>query len=118
MAASRSSAAIFSSRGSRGGGAGPRFFGAPTSFPRRRAARHVVKWEEYNPSRRNSAPTAPAVLQPSASRTNFRLYACVNRRRLAFATTSTSGATRALSELLIGLLSLLALDIKLQEGRW
>jgi len=41
------------------------------------------------------------------------LYSTVNRRRLAFATTSTGEDTGALSVLLIGLPSLLALDIKL-----
>jgi hypothetical protein len=65
-------------------------------------------------SRRSSAPTARGVLQPSASRTIFRLYATVIRRRLAFATTSTSGSTKAISVPLIGFRSLLALDTKLQ----
>ena len=101
------------SRGSGPWGTGPRFFAAPANSPRSRAARHAVRCEEYRPSRRSRAPTAPGVLQPSASRTIFRLYSTVNRRRLAFATTSTSGSTRAISVPLIGLRSLLALDIKL-----
>ena len=74
---------------------GPRFFGAsPSSSPRSRAARHVVRCEEYSPSRRSSAPIAPAVVQRSASRTIRRLYSAVKRRRCAFATTSVSAAAR------------------------
>ena len=104
------------SRGSGPWGPGPRFFAAPTNSPRSRAARHAVRCEEYRPSRRSNAPLAPGVLQPSASRTTFRLYSTVNRRRLAFATTSTSGPARAISVVLIGLRSLLALDTKLPGG--
>src|SRR5262249_30486180 len=115
-AASRSSEAIFSSRGSRGCGAGPRFFASPTNSPRSRAARQVVRWDEYSPSRRSRAPTAPGLLHPSAARRIFRLYSCVNRRRLAFATTSTSAVIGPRSGLLIGSVALLALDIKLQGG--
>jgi hypothetical protein len=84
-------------------GTGPRFFRAPARSPRSRAARHVARCEEYSPSRRSSAPTAPGVLHPSASRTIFRLYSSVNRRRVAFATTSISGPPRARSTVLIGL---------------
>lgn len=62
------------------GRTGPRFVGAPASSPRSRAARHLVRWEEYNPSRRNNAPTPHDVLQASASRMIFRLYSTVNRR--------------------------------------
>jgi hypothetical protein len=47
--------------------------------------------EEYRPSRRRRAPTAPGVIHRSASRTIFRWYSRVNRRRVAFATTSISG---------------------------
>src|SRR5262249_22146351 len=113
---SRAWSAITLSRGSRGRATGPRFFVAPPNSPRSRAARHVVKCEEYSPSRRSRAPTAPAVLQPSASRTIFRLYSTVNRRRLAFATTSTSGPAKAISVALIRLQSSLALDTKLPGG--
>ena len=75
-----------------GFGAGPRFFGVrPASSPRSRCARQVVEYEEYNPSRRSRAPIAPGAVQASASRRIFRLYSAVNRRRLALATTSTSG---------------------------
>ena len=83
---SRPSSVIRLSRGSATRRTGPRFVGAPASLPRSRAARHVVRWEEYNPSRRNNAPTAPGVLQASASRTIFRLYPIVNRWRVAFVT--------------------------------
>src|SRR5207244_8258090 len=78
--------------------------------------RHVVRWEEYNPSRRSSAPIPPGVLQASASRTIFRLYSTVNRRRVAFATTSIADPPRACSNALIALQSCLALDTKLPGG--
>jgi hypothetical protein len=54
-------------------------------------------------------PTAPSVVQASASRTIFRLYSSGNRR-VASAATSTSGASPGS----IGLRILVALDIKLQ----
>src|SRR5207247_1984673 len=98
-------------------GTRPRFFAAPANCPRSRAARHVVRCEEYSPSRRSSAPIAPGVLQPSASRTIFRLYSSGNCRRVAFAVTSVSGPPRARSSTLIVLQSLLALDTKLPRGR-
>src|SRR5206468_320839 len=113
---SRACSASFLSRGSTTRRAGPRFFGAPASSPRSRATRHVVRWDEYSPSRRSNAPTAPGVLQPSASRTIFRLYSTVNRRRVAFATTSIAGPPRACSNALIALRSCLALDTKLPRG--
>src|SRR5207244_13110584 len=54
---SRSCSAIFLSRGSGGTPFGPRGFGAsPSSSPRSRAARHVVRADQYSPSRRSSAP--------------------------------------------------------------
>src|SRR5207247_2356172 len=96
--------------------AGPRFLAAPASSPRSRAARHVVRWDEYSPSRRSNAPTAPGVLQPSAPLTIFRLYSTVNRRRVAFATTSIADPPRACSHALIALQSCLALDTKLPGG--
>src|SRR5436309_14389271 len=113
---SRSCSASFLSRGSATRRTGPRFFGAPASSPRSRAARHVVRWDEYSPSRRGNAPTAPGVLQPSAPRTIFRLYSTVNRRRVAFATTSIAGPSKACSSALIALRSCLALDSKLPGG--
>src|SRR5206468_311553 len=114
---SRSCSASFLSRGSATRRTGPRFFGAPASSPRSRAVRHVVRCEEYNPSRRNNAPTAPGVLHASASRTIFRLYSAVNRRRVAFAVTSISGPPGARSSTLIVLQSLLALDTNLNYSR-
>src|SRR5207245_3318791 len=95
-AISRSCSAIFLSRGSGGVAFGPRGFGAsPASSPRSRAARQVVRCEEYNPSRRSSAPSSPGFVQRSASRTIRRLYSAVNRRRCALATTSVSPSTGA-----------------------
>jgi hypothetical protein len=113
---SRSCSASFLSRGSTTRRAGPRFFGAPANSPRSRAARHVVRCEEYSPSRRSNAPIAPGVLQAPASRTIFRLYSTVNRRRVAFATTSIAGPPRACSNALIALRSCLALDSKRPGG--
>jgi hypothetical protein len=72
-------------------------------LPRSRAARHVVRWDEYKPCRRSNAPTAPGVLQAAASRTIFRLYSTVNRRRVAFATTSIAGPPKVCSNALITL---------------
>ena len=60
-------------------------------FPRRAPRRQMGG---VQPSRRNNAPTAPGVLQAPASRTIFRLYSTVNRRRVAFATTSIAGPPR------------------------
>src|SRR5206468_10487062 len=114
---SRACSASCLSRGSTTRRAGPRFFGAPASSPRSRAARHVVRCEEYSASRRSNAPTAPGVLHPSASRTIFRLYSTVNRRRVAFATTSIAGPPRTCSHAFIALRSCLALDSKLPGGR-
>jgi hypothetical protein len=51
----------------------------------------VVRWLEYRPSRRSSAPMAPGSRWWSASRRIPSLYSAVNRRRVAFATTSGSG---------------------------
>src|SRR2546428_2729941 len=99
------------SRGSATCRVGPRFLAAPANSPRSRAARHVVRCEEYSPSRRRGAPTAPGVRHASASRRIVRLYSTVNRRRVAFAATSISG-----SDAFIDLRSLLALDTKLQGG--
>src|SRR5260370_2392128 len=92
---SRSCAASFLSRGSTPRRPGPRFFGAPASSPRSRAPHHVVRCEEYSPSRRSNAPIAPGVLQSSASPTIARLYSTANRRRVAFATTSIAGPPTA-----------------------
>ncbi len=84
------------------------------AIPRRAPHRQVGGTQ---PLPAQQAPTAPGVLQPSAARTIFRLYATVNRRLLAFAVTSTSGAIRTISVPFIGLPSLLARDTKLPGGR-
>ncbi len=60
--------------------------------PVRRCGRQVVKFEEYNPSRRSSAPSSPSRVHASASRRILSLYSAENRRRVALATTSTSFA--------------------------
>jgi len=57
-------------------------------------ARQFARCEEYNPSRRNSAPIAPGDVQRSASRMIRRLYSALNRRRAALAVL-TSGSGRA-----------------------
>jgi hypothetical protein len=66
---------IFRSRASTGASLRPRCFGAkPASSPRPRARRHTTRCEEYNPSRRSTAPTAPGVVQASASFRMRSLY--------------------------------------------
>ena len=73
---------------------GPRFFGESASnVPRSACRRHVIRLEEYNPSRRKRAPNRPCSLQASASWRIRRLYSAVNRRRTAFSGTSESGTT-------------------------
>ena len=73
---------------------GPLFFGESASNePCSACRRHVIRLEEYNPSRRKRAPTRPCSLQASASRRIRRLYSAVNRRRTAFSDTSESGTT-------------------------
>src|SRR6056297_516461 len=53
----------------------PLFFGArPLSWPFSRCLRHVVKWEEYNPSRLNNAPIVPVSFEASASSRILCLY--------------------------------------------
>src|SRR5262245_4951091 len=95
-ASCRSSSAIRRSRASTGVGLRPRFFGArAASSPRARARRHITKCDEYNPSRRNSAPTAPDVAHASASLRMRRLYSAEYIRRLGLATTWTSSITAA-----------------------
>lgn len=74
----------------------PRFFGARAArSPRSRARRHTTRCDEYSPSRRNRAPTAPGVAHASASLRIRGLYSAVYVRRLGFATTCTSSATTA-----------------------
>ena len=68
---------------------GPRFFGERASRVPLSAWRcHVVRLDEYNPSRRRRAPICPGSLQNSASRSIRRLYSAVNLRRTGFSVTS------------------------------
>ncbi len=62
---------------------------SPASISRRQC----VRCELYNPSRRNSAPTSPSILQALASCTMRRLYAAENCRRLGSAATFGIGRT-------------------------
>src|ERR1039457_7211234 len=71
---------------------GPRFLGVrASSSPCLRCRLQVPKCEEYRPSRRNKAPTAPASWAASAWPTIERLYSAVKRRRRGRAITSQSG---------------------------
>ena len=76
-------------------------------------------FEKYNPSRRSRAPISPGLVQASAARNTWCLYSAVNRRRVGFATTSTSldisAGTVTTFDALIPK-SLLALYIKLRGG--
>jgi hypothetical protein len=67
--------------------------------PVSRSRRHSTRWDEYNPSRRNSAPIAPGSVARSASSTMPSLYSAVNLRRWALAATSGSGAGGAATRL-------------------
>ena len=101
-------------------GAGPRcFWASPASSPLRRCSRHAFRFEKYNPSRRSRAPISPGLWQASASFSTFTLYSAVNRRRVDFATTSTSldisAGTVTTFDALIPT-SLLALYSKLRGG--
>jgi len=69
----------------------PRRRPSAASAPASRSRRHIVRWELYSPSRRNSAPIAPGPAQRSASSSTASLYAALNCRRFATARTSGSG---------------------------
>ena len=89
---SRSNSAMRVSRTSFGGAFGPRFTDpVPANAPAAPCRRQVLRLDEYNPSRRNKAPTSPTFLHLSASLTIRRLYSPLNRRRVAFSATSGSG---------------------------
>src|SRR5882757_9988650 len=112
----RSSSTILLSRGSGGTGLRPRVLGAsPANSPRSRACRQVVRWEEYSPSDRRSAPISPACVHASALRRISCLYLAVNCRRLPFAATSTSSAI-ANSAVAVIIVPLLALYTNFQGG--
>ena len=74
----------------------PRLFDSALSGPLRTALRHVVRCDEYKPSRRRSRPTSPGSVHRSASSTTRSLYDGLNRRRVGLSTTSASGAAAAL----------------------
>src|SRR5215510_388689 len=70
-----------------------RFGASAANSSRLRARRHTARCEEYRPSRRNNAPTAPGVAHASASFRMRRLYSAVYVRRRGFAATCTSSGT-------------------------
>src|ERR1035438_8597491 len=75
---------------------GPRLWGDKAwRTPASRSHRQVFNKEEYNPSRRSTAPIPPEPLAASTSCKMRSLYSAVNRRRLAWATTSGSGRSEA-----------------------
>src|SRR5215207_2571806 len=88
-----------------------RAFGASSlSAPASRARRHSTTWDEYKPSRRNSAPFAPGSVRFSYSSTMASLYSAENRRRVGFAPGSSSPtppswarASKAAEVMVIGL---------------
>ena len=86
---SRSFSAI---KGASGLAFGPRRLGvSPASVPSSRCCRHVLRCDEYRPSRRSRAPSWPGSVQRSASRRMRSLYSAVNRRRTGFSGTAGSG---------------------------
>ena len=87
--------AFASARASRLLARGPRFRSPfcdrPASELIRAARREIAKCDEYSPSRLSNLPTAPgSPVHRTASSTIRNLYAAVNRRPIAFATTSGS----------------------------
>ena len=87
-----SSSAMRSREGSGFFSFGPRFFGESASkLPFCACRRHVIKLEEYRPSRRNRAPRQPCSLHDSASRRIRLLYSALKRRRAALSETSGLG---------------------------
>ena len=89
---SRSSSATRRASGDGGTAGRPRFLGVSAArLPCSRCRRQVVRCDEYNPSRRSSAPNSPVPAQASACRRTPSLYSAVNRRRAARSATSGSG---------------------------
>src|SRR5665647_2580587 len=69
----------------------PRRLGAsPASIPLLRCSRHVLRSDEYNPSRRSNAPSWPDAVERSASWRMRSLYSTRNRRRTGFSETAGS----------------------------
>ena len=82
----------------------PRLFDSALSHPLRTALRHVVRCDEYKPSRRAGVANpylsrlrAPVRFFDDPGDTSFRpCYNGLNRRRVGLSTTSASGAAAAL----------------------
>ena len=80
-------------RGSISRGFGPRRRARISwSAPCSRCRRQLVSSDEYNPSRRSSAPSSPGFLQASACVRMRSRYSAGKRRRWTFAGTSGSGS--------------------------
>ena len=92
----RSSLRTFPSSRFRSLGFRPRLFDSALTDPLRTALRHVVRCDEYKPSRRRSHPTSPGSVHRSASSTTRSLYDGLNRRRVGLSTTYASGGAAAL----------------------
>ena len=89
----RFSASSCFTRGSTGLGLGPRRRPRMScKAPCSRCRRQLVSKDEYNPSRRNRAPSSPGFLQASACVRMRSRYSAGKRRRWAFAGTSGSGS--------------------------
>ena len=89
----RCSASSCFTRGSTGRGLGPRRRPRMScKAPCSRCRRQLVSKDEYNPSRRNRAPSSPGFLQASACVRMRSRYSAGKRRRWAFAGTSGSGS--------------------------
>ena len=91
----RSSLRTFSSNGFRSG-LRPRFLDSAFKDPLCAALRHVVRCDEYKPSRLRSRPTSPGSVHRSAPSTIRNLYDESNRRRRGLSTTSGSAGAAAL----------------------
>lgn len=74
----------------------PRFLDRAFSDPLVAAFRHVVRCDEYRPSRLRSRPTSQASVNRSASSTILRSYDGLNRRRRGLPATSGSAGAAAL----------------------
>ena len=86
----RSNAAICFCVGSGTVATGPRRVAGPCNSPRRCAVRQNARCDEYNPSRRNNAPSSPGFVQASAAARICSLYAALNCRRVRVADTPVS----------------------------
>src|SRR3954454_16121568 len=74
LSCSRCSCAYSPASGLFGCGLRPRFLGVtPASWPSSRSRRHVVRCDEYKPSRRSTSPTPPSAPDASASSVSWRM---------------------------------------------